>query len=215
MLIGMKINFTILILVTILILIAILIDVLIITKHVPQPVSQLSSNVNLNFIEAETFRLQSLTEGINGHNLTLEEVSKLGELTANDKKFYSEYLEVVWLIKHNYPKHVSHSLNSIYWLAKERRGDGKWLCPADQLSHVGIYLQFNEIKRAQDAVADGKETLNEWVANARKTKSRNESYYPNLELIIDSMNRLIRQMDNGDYLSAKNESLYLGEIGYC
>ena len=159
-------------------------------------------------IQNEAMRLQDL---LTIRNLSVEDIALLDVLTQNDSDLYSEYIETRWMIEHNYSKHVSHSLNSVYWTAN---GSGVE-CPSDALSHVGLYLQFNETELAEDATREGEGTLEEWKIKAERARAINASYYPNLDEVLRTMERIVSDMHQGNYESARNKSIYLGEIGYC
>ncbi|MFN7990878.1 MAG: hypothetical protein U0R44_01835 [Candidatus Micrarchaeia archaeon] len=159
-------------------------------------------------VEAEVTRLQIISAG---RNLTADDLAPLQAVTENDPKLRPEVEEALWMIDHNYTTHVSHTLNSIYWIAKE----GRWVCPADSLSHVGIFLKFNETEMAKDAEKDGEETLDEWIAKAERARKADPSFYPDLDSVVISMKRVISYMKQSDFGDAMDESLHLGEIGYC
>ncbi len=159
-------------------------------------------------VEAESLRLQ----GVAGErNLTRADIAPLLRMTEMDADLLRETQEVGWMIDHGFQNHVSHSLNAIYWIAK----DGQWLCPADSLSHVGLFLQYNETAMAADAAKEGADALGPWAVKARAAKRASPDAYPDLEKLISVMEKVKPEFDSGDYAAAESDSDYLAMNGYC
>jgi hypothetical protein len=144
-------------------------------------------------------------------NLTESDIALLGNLTSSDAKLGGEYRELEWLLQHNFTQHVQHSLGSIYYIATQ----GKWVCPPDSLSHVGIFLQYNETGMAQDALNDGEQTLPEWESKALASKAKNNETYPDLGLMLSAMHAEIAAFHAGNYSGAEEQAAYLEQQGYC
>ena len=168
------------------------------------------ASVNKESVENESLRLQGVAME---REFTNEDLANLNNLTKNDPKSHSEFLEIEWFMDHNFSasKHIGHSLNSLYWIAKQ----GKWLCPADSFSHVGLFLLSNDSDLANDAFNDGQETLSEWTTIARSLHAKNASYYSNAEDLISVMNDLVANYNENNFEKVKEDSKKLEEIGYC
>ncbi len=166
--------------------------------------------VQKGLIENESLRLQGVAMQ---RTLAEQDFANLSSLTQIDPKLHGEFLEVQWFMEHNLSNspHISHSLNSIYWIAKQ----GKWVCPADSFSHVGLFLEYNDTDLANDAFNDGQSVLAEWTTKARNLHAQNASYYSNAEDLISVMNDLISNYNEKNFEKVKNDSTYLEENGYC
>ncbi|MBS3069528.1 hypothetical protein J4441_04135 [Candidatus Micrarchaeota archaeon] len=156
----------------------------------------------------EYFRLGQIEQA---RNLTLEDLARMGELTGTNAGMHGEFLEAQWMAQHGYSQHVMHSLQSIYTYAKWEEE----ACPAHQLWHAGIFLQFNETHMAEHAIEEGKEQLGEWDAMAMEKRAQNPQTYPQLEEILSAMEREISAFEAGDYATAVEKAKYIGENGYC
>ncbi len=159
-------------------------------------------------IEDEATRLMALQEK---RDLAVPDLSTLELLTRGDAEMHQETVEAGWMITHNFTRHVGHSLNAVYWLAK----NGQWLCPADPLSHVGIFLQYNETGMAKDALEEGRSTLDPWLAQAQAVRAKDPEAYQGLENLTSAMRRVISDMDSNDYAAAISDSGYVDQNAFC
>jgi len=146
-------------------------------------------------------------------NLTTNDTEKLEELikSQNNSDLQNEFDELKWMIQHDIQEHAKHSLNSLYDDATGQSFD----CPADPLTHIGIYLQYNETNLAKDALKEAQKQLPNWQEQAKKAKSQNNQLYPNLEQIIQLMNKILQDMNNQDYANAQKDSIKLSYESYC
>ena len=169
-----------------------------------------NSSFNSTLVLQEVLRLEEVSLE---RNLTKNDLPRLGELIlpSSNSKLQKEFDELNWLLGHKFNQHVAHSLNAMASVLST----GKYVCPADQLSHVRPYLDFNETQRAADAISEGKETLAEWEANAQSIRQTVPSAYPDLDYLLKIMKDEIRAFDAGDFAKAKAYGSILEEKGYC
>jgi hypothetical protein len=165
------------------------------------------SHIDSNKVINEVQRLQVLS---NTQNLTISDLNLLLEY-SNDPKITDEFDELKWMIEHGFQNHAYHSLQSIYDIEIGNR----LICPFDPLSHVAIYLQYNETKKAIDSAKDGASQMSSWKNITFPMHQKNSSYYPGLEELIIAMENEITYMNEGKYDSALTESRYVSENGYC
>ncbi len=168
----------------------------------------LSLAVDRGAVESESLRLQALSEK---RDLTVGDLSALDNLTKPDPPLHGEVTEAEWMIAHNFTRHVAHSINAVYWIAK----DGQWLCPADPLSHVGIFLRYNETVMARDALEEGRSSLDPWLAQAQAVREKDPQAYPGLDALAAAIRRVISDMDRDDYASAMIDSAYVDQNAFC
>jgi hypothetical protein len=173
----------------------------------PAPVTPTPSASHIA-VEKEALRLGEVALD---RNLSIGDFSTLENLTQDDAALRDEVVEAEWMVEHQLPQHAGHSLNAIASIAR----DGKYVCPADSLSHVRVYLDYNESALATDALQQGKETLHEWETIARAAKQKNAAAYPGLEEVINQMDLTIRTFEQGDYNAARAHAAYLEAHGYC
>ncbi len=167
----------------------------------PQPSPPPSSGVIKEINRLQVLQFQ--------RNLTLADISNLGSMVKGNARMENEFAGLEFMAGHGYPNHVEHTLGSLYSIA----ANTTLLCPADALSHVGIYLKYNETGMAKDAVSEGARQLSAWEAMAREAAKKGA--YPGLEKMLSVMKDEAAQMDAGNYSAAINDSDYLGQNGYC
>ncbi|VVB58432.1 Uncharacterised protein [Candidatus Anstonella stagnisolia] len=159
-------------------------------------------------IAQEYFRLEGIAQQ---RNLTAKDLGMLGNLTSENGKLSDAYNEALWMQEHNYTHHMEHALGAVYYIATE----GSWACPADPLSHVGIFLEANESKMAADSIAEGRDALAQWEPKAVAMKAQNPDTYPGLGNMLSVMKKEISDFMAGDYEGAKQGAKYLEQNGYC
>ncbi len=159
-------------------------------------------------VKNEYFRLALLSEM---RNITTADLANMGNLTAFDSDLHGEWNEAIWMAQRNLTHHLAHSLEAIYIITTK----GKYTCPSDSLSHVGLFLESNETKMAQDAFQDGKDTLAQWESNALTIKTNHPDAYPGLDALLLAMHGEISDFDSGNYSGVKEKSDYLENNGYC
>jgi hypothetical protein len=167
-----------------------------------------SKTLQRSALESELFRLNSIATQ---RNLTLEDLSALGRLAANDQLLAEEFAELEWFVTRGYRLHAQHELEALSWLARA----GAWECPAEKLSHVRPYLEHGETRLAIDAAEEGEAMLPAWEAKARVVKASNPDYYPALDGLVVAMQKTISAVRSGDYETAKAEAAFLEKNGYC
>jgi len=178
------------------------------------PIPSLSQPHNINDpqlharVAKETFRLESLSLE---RNLTTDDLKPLENLTRQDERFADEFEELKWMMDHNYPHHVFHSLTSLNAIALNQTV----LCPADALSHVAVYLQWNETARAQGSLEDAQSNIDEWEMKVVKVREGSPSAYPGEDKLIEAMKQEIAQVQAGNYSAAITYGNYVDENGFC
>lgn len=173
-----------------------------------QPPAHEQSVQPINPIVQEVLRLELLSLD---QNLTIDDLSLLHELTKDNESLHHEEEEAEWMIEHNLAKHAIHSLNAI---GIEAVGED-YVCPADSLSHVRPYLDFNEMEKAAHVVEEGAEALPIWIDKVNAAKAKNPSVYSNSDKLIEEMQATIEAFESGNLDAARTHALYLEENGYC
>ncbi len=163
-------------------------------------------------VATETFRLESLSFQ---RELFLDDLQELKKLVASDAEISAEmgreYAELEWMVSHGYSKHALHSLSSI----NSRALNLTILCPADPLSHVGIYLRANETSLAQEAFGEGSKQLPAWELRVRKIRGENSSNYPGADALLGRMKLVVQEMEAQNYSSAQADSKWVEQNGFC
>jgi cytochrome c biogenesis protein CcdA len=156
----------------------------------------------------ESIRLESLAST---RDLTPEDLEKLETLTRNHPRLREEFEEVDWMVRHGYQLHAQHSLESIFWIAEgiER------FCPAETLSHVRPYLEWDETELALRSAEEAEKEFPEWEIYARGVKEKHPDAFPGLDELLNTMKNVISDVRSGDYSAAKTDAGYLEERGYC
>jgi len=156
----------------------------------------------------EVLRLQQVSLR---RNLSRDDLIALDNLTISDTRVHGEYLEAVWMMDHGYGRHVEHSINSMYYILTT----GTWLCSADSLSHVGVFLKYDELQMAKDSLEEGNRTLVSWEEMAQSTKSKNPETYPGLNDLLLYMHKEIDDFTSGNISATEQDAAFLDQNGYC
>ncbi len=167
------------------------------------------SSLTKALIANETFRLESLYLQ---RNLTVEDLNKLEGLANQDPgEFGTEFKELKWMMEHDFTKHVGHSLGTIGNIALNKT----IYCPSDALSHVGLFIQYNETEMALDALHDGQLQIEGWTKQVKEARKRNPNAYANFEQALEVMNREINETLAGDYAASIRDSAYVDANVSC
>ena len=140
----------------------------------------------------ETFRLESLSQT---RNLTVADLQPLKLLVIQDIEFADSFAELDWMVVHNYPMHVIHSLAAVNGVALNQ----SLLCPADDMSHVGIYLSANDTAMVALAINGTRDDVDAWAAQVAAKKSASPSSYAGADILISRMRQELSDYDRGDY----------------
>lgn len=160
-------------------------------------------------IANETFRLEDLYFQ---RNLTIEDLNKLEGLTNQDpEELEGEFKELKWFVERNFTKHVAHTLAGIGNIALNKT----IACPSDALSHVGLFLQYNETGMALDALREGQEQMPGWIMQVKEARKRNPNAYANFQQAVEVMNREINETLAGDYAASIRDSAFVDANVSC
>lgn len=161
-------------------------------------------------IADETLRLEGVSLG---RNITVREAFYLAQLVNSSgmEELQKEFNELEWLIEHNYPQHVLHTLGGLNRVALNQA----LLCPLDSFAHVGIYLKGGAIDLAKDTEKDGEGTLALWILQVQQSKALNASSYPGSDELVAAMRRVIADMNASNYSAAIIDSAFVEQREYC
>lgn len=156
----------------------------------------------------EALRLSGIAQD---RNLTTTDFSTLEELVKDHHVLAHETEEAIWMVDHELPHHVNHTLNAIISIAKT----GEYVCPADSLSHIRPFLDYNEMEKAIHVLGEGKAAMPKWKEKVFLARQKNPEAYPDADTLIIEMQATITTFELGKLNESREHSLYLEENGYC
>jgi len=157
------------------------------------------SIVGSQLVSAEITRISELALD---RNLTLEDLSKLRELTKNDKVAVGEFKEMDWLVAHNESDHAAHGmafLNGYVQTGELTK------CVAHEMQHIRLYLKYNDTGMVKDAL--GELDPQAWIDRSQSLMAKFPAYYKNFPQVKDAVLSSINSLKAMDYSDAVKKKL--------
>ncbi|HEV8289977.1 MAG TPA: hypothetical protein VGQ00_03445 [Candidatus Norongarragalinales archaeon] len=153
-----------------------------------------------------------LVNVLDSRNLTLQDVSLLGENLDENLPVIDDFRALQYFIAHNETKHVGHEILGIHYFLL----NGKLLfCPSDEANHIAIYLKYGDNERAQEKESEFITAYPQWFDNANKTRAKVTTAYKDLDALDDDVSELELAMITENYTEARTVAQWIADRGYC
>ncbi len=129
-------------------------------------------------------------------NLKVSDLSTLEALTQEDKTATEFVQDAKWIIEQKEYEHVTHSF---YALSEYVRTGTHEMCLPQELSHVYLSLQHNDLERAKNAIPKIQMDQDAWLTEAEQKFKPFPSYYKSYLAIKDDIIKVIPQLTQNKF----------------
>jgi len=159
---------------------------------------------------AEVERLRAIASS---RNLTVDDLVILRHMSAKDEHARDMVDKTAWMAERNLGEHVDHVL---YYYVQYVKEGSESICIPHELSHIKLYLEYGEIKRAQDMVPMLEMNLREWKQRVQAIYQRFPQYYPKYTEFITTIDTVIPRLAQHQFDNETNQMLlFIEENEVC